>query len=100
MIDLVLPWARQAFAQLGLGGVSVVTVVVLRALVLYTRRAATVGGLVVGTASQATRDAQVVALALLVLILVGLIHPDLHRANDLLTAADQYFEVHPSDWWP
>lgn len=99
MIDLLLPWVSRAFAQLGLGGVSAVAVVVLGALVLYTRLAATVGGLVVGTASQATRDAQVVAVALL-LILVRIIHPDLHRANDLLTAADRYLEVHPIDWWP
>lgn len=96
MIDLVLPWARQVFAQVGLGGVSVVTVVVLGALVLYTRRAATVGGVVVGTASRATRDAQIVAVVLLVLILAGVFHPDLQRANELLAAGRQLIEPE----WP
>jgi hypothetical protein len=46
--------ARQVFAQLGLGGVSAITVVVLGAFVFYTRRAATMGGLVVGMALRAT----------------------------------------------
>ena len=100
MIEYLTPWLRQVFAQHGLGGVSVVTVVVLGALVLYTRRAATVGGLVVGTASRATRDAQIVALALLALVLAGLFHPDLQRANELLAAGDRLLEPHLPRWWP
>lgn len=72
------------------------TVVVLGALVLYTRRAATVGGLVVGTAWRATRDAQIVAVVLLVLVVVGLFHPDLQRANELLAAGRRLIEPE----WP
>lgn len=77
--NLVGPLLR----QFGITGVSVSVLALLVAVALYARRAASVGGLVVGTASTVRHDVMVVSLVLALLLVIGLFEADMARGREL-----------------
>lgn len=84
MMDLLLPLIRDVLEAVGLEGISVIGLVALLSIALYTHRAAAMGGSLVGTASTVGHDLKVISLTLAVLLILGVIglHPD--RAMQLV----------------
>ena len=76
--DMILPFVRDLLDAAGLGGVSAVTLLALLSIALYVHKAHRVGGTVTGTASTIGHDLKVVAIALAVLLVLGVvaINPD------------------------
>lgn len=80
---MIESFVQRALAQFGIEGVSAVALLALVSVALYAHKASRVGGAAVGLGGMVVHDAKAVAIALAVLLLLGVVSMDVERAGTL-----------------